>query len=265
VEYFRPSGFCLDPCKGLGAFYDALPRPKDWCEITEGRDFLAYQPTQKVDWIITNPPWAAAEYRPIVRRCFELADDVVLLVRLHNGLETTARHADYLENGHRLKEIVVLPWDGSGFPPEGLTLAAMHWQRSWDGDCKWTYWSELAPEPAPTTTDPSTDNGCRLITGDSALKLKELAGDSIDLTVTSPAYDGLRTYGITRPEVLSQLPIHNRPRPANRVFNYWFDFETIAQELYRVTKPGGVVVWVVADQTRDYSESRYELPAGAFL
>lgn len=51
------------------------------------------------------------------------------------------------------------------------------------------------------------------------------------------------------------MPIHNRPRPANRAFNYYFDFETIARELYRITKPGGVVVWVVADQTRDYSES----------
>jgi DNA modification methylase len=73
---------------------------------------------------------------------------------------------------------------------------------------------------------------CDLITGDSAAKLKEFPADSIDLTVTSPPYDGLRTYN-----------------------GYSFDFETIARELYRVTKPGGVVVWVVADQTRDGSES----------
>jgi DNA modification methylase len=91
--------------------------------------------------------------------------------------------------------------------------------------------------------------------GDSALKLKELAADSIDLTVTSPPYDGLRTYGAARPEVLSQEHIHNRPRPAKRAFNYCFDFETIARELWRVTKPGGVVVWVVGDQTRDFTES----------
>lgn len=54
----------------------------------------------------------------------------------------------------------------------------------------------------------------------------------IDLTVTSPPYDGLRTYN-----------------------GYSFPFEDIAKELYRVTKHGGVVVWVVADQTKKGSES----------
>lgn len=54
----------------------------------------------------------------------------------------------------------------------------------------------------------------------------------IDLTVTSPPYDGLRTYN-----------------------GYSFDFETIAKELYRVTKNGGVVVWVVNDSTKNGSES----------
>ena len=73
--------------------------------------------------------------------------------------------------------------------------------------------------------------------------------------MTSPPYDGLRTYGIVKPEAINHTVIHNRQRPAERAFNYIFDFETIARELYRVTKPGGVVVWIVADQTRDGSES----------
>ncbi len=54
----------------------------------------------------------------------------------------------------------------------------------------------------------------------------------IDLTVTSPPYDNLRTYN-----------------------GYSFDFEGIANELYRVTKPGGVVVWVVGDATVKGSET----------
>ena len=34
--------FVLDPCRGDGAFYDQYPNycQKEWCEITEGRDFL---------------------------------------------------------------------------------------------------------------------------------------------------------------------------------------------------------------------------------
>ena len=54
----------------------------------------------------------------------------------------------------------------------------------------------------------------------------------IDLTVTSPPYDNLRDYN-----------------------GYSFDFESIAKELYRVTKDGGVVVWVVGDATIKGSET----------
>ena len=54
----------------------------------------------------------------------------------------------------------------------------------------------------------------------------------IDLTVTSPPYDNLRTYN-----------------------GYCFDFENVAKELFRVTKKGGIVVWVVGDATIKGSET----------
>jgi site-specific DNA-methyltransferase (adenine-specific) len=54
----------------------------------------------------------------------------------------------------------------------------------------------------------------------------------IDLTITSPPYDGLRTYN-----------------------GYSFPFEDIAKELFRVTKQGGIVVWVVNDSTKNGCES----------
>jgi len=68
--------------------------------------------------------------------------------------------------------------------------------------------------------------------GDSAVLLKQIDDNSIDLTVTSPPYDNLRDYK-----------------------GYSFDFETIAKELYRVTKEGGIVVWIIGDSTVDGSES----------
>ena len=53
--------------------------------------------------------------------------------------------------------------------------------------------------------------------------LRKLDDNSIDLVVTSPPYDNLRTYK-----------------------GYSFDFENIAKELYRCVKVGGgVIVWVV--------------------
>lgn len=57
--------------------------------------------------------------------------------------------------------------------------------------------------------------------------MKTMDENSIDLTVTSPPYDELRTYK-----------------------GYSFDFENIAKQLFRVTKIGGVVVWVVGDKIK---------------
>ena len=62
--------------------------------------------------------------------------------------------------------------------------------------------------------------------------MSKMPNDFIDLTVTSPPYDNLRTYN-----------------------GYSFDFESIAKELYRVTKQGGVVIWVVGDSTIKGSET----------
>ena len=72
----------------------------------------------------------------------------------------------------------------------------------------------------------------KLIQGECLEVMKTLPDSSIDLTVTSPPYDNLRTYN-----------------------GYVFDFEGIAKELYRVTKTGGVVVWVVGDATIKGSET----------
>lgn len=62
--------------------------------------------------------------------------------------------------------------------------------------------------------------------------MAKMPNNFIDLTVTSPPYDNLRTYN-----------------------GFHFDFESIANELFRVTKPGGVVVWIVNDGTINGSES----------
>ena len=61
--------------------------------------------------------------------------------------------------------------------------------------------------------------------GDCIDLLRQIADKTIDLTVTSPPYDNLRNY-----------------------HGYSFNCEQIANELYRVTKDGGVVVWVVGDK-----------------
>ena len=67
--------------------------------------------------------------------------------------------------------------------------------------------------------------------------MKLLDDCSVDLTVTSPPYDNLRTYN-------------------GNIEQWSFEkFQGIAKELYRITKDGGVVVWVVGDATINGSET----------
>jgi DNA modification methylase len=72
----------------------------------------------------------------------------------------------------------------------------------------------------------------RIICGDNCEVMRTMPSESIDLVVTSPPYDNLRTYG-----------------------GHPWDFEGVAQELWRLIKPGGVVVWVVNDATVNGSET----------
>jgi DNA modification methylase len=76
-----------------------------------------------------------------------------------------------------------------------------------------------------------------LLHGDCLDLLPTLEAGSIDLTVTSPPYDNLRTY--------------------NGSLTDWTQakWQGVIAELYRVTKQGGVVVWVVGDATINGSET----------
>lgn len=78
---------------------------------------------------------------------------------------------------------------------------------------------------------------CKLMLGDCLERMGEIADGAIDLTVTSPPYDNLRTY--------------------NGTLNDWTPekWQAILRELFRVTKQGGVVVWVVGDATIKGSET----------
>lgn len=73
--------------------------------------------------------------------------------------------------------------------------------------------------------------------GDNRVILKEIPDNCIDLVVTSPPYDNLRTYDNT-------MDCWG-----------WDDFIVVANELKRALKPGGVIIWVVGDATMNGSET----------
>jgi len=72
----------------------------------------------------------------------------------------------------------------------------------------------------------------KIICGDCVNVMKKIPDNSIDLVVTSPPYDNLRNYK-----------------------GYSFNFEIIAQQLFRIIKQGGIVVWVVGDKIKKGNKS----------
>ena len=77
----------------------------------------------------------------------------------------------------------------------------------------------------------------KLINDNALVALDNLEGNSVDLTVTSPPYDNLRTY--------------------NGNNDQWGEsvWKSVIKKLYTVTKEGGVVVWIVGDATIKGSET----------
>lgn len=76
----------------------------------------------------------------------------------------------------------------------------------------------------------------QLYCGDCLERMKEIEDGSVDLTVTSPPYDNLRTY------------------EGSLQWNEGI-WKQVLEQLYRVTKDNGVVVWVVGDATIKGSET----------
>jgi len=79
--------------------------------------------------------------------------------------------------------------------------------------------------------------------GNSVDVMSEFPPECVDLTITSPPYDNLRTYnGKIKDEVVYEQ-------------GFSFPFVEMARQLYRITKQGGVVVWVVNDQVKNGGET----------
>jgi len=76
-----------------------------------------------------------------------------------------------------------------------------------------------------------------LMQGNCLERMKEIPTRSVDMVLTSPPYDNLRDYG--------------------KDFTGWGPhiWKPVLENTYRVLKPGGVCVWVVADATIKGSET----------
>lgn len=131
IDFLNPSGKCLDPCRGDGAFHKFMPEGSEYCELAEGTDFLLY--SGKVDWVIGNPPYSV--FKDFLQKGFEIADNVSYLVPTNKIFQRQVI-MEMINKYGGIKSMIVY---GSGSLidfPFGFSVGNFHFQRNYTGGCK---------------------------------------------------------------------------------------------------------------------------------
>lgn len=116
-----PGATFLEPCRGPGAIYNRIEcRQRLYCELSEGIDYLTWQPSCRTDLIVTNPPFTLA--LEFLQKSLSEAHTVIYLLRL-NFLGSQARRPFWQANQPShvlvLAERPVFAWFCKG--PKGKT------------------------------------------------------------------------------------------------------------------------------------------------
>lgn len=139
VQHFksRIKGSVYEPFAGKGAFLRAFAKngvkKVSSTEIDDGTDFFEVQ--SKVDWIITSPPFS--QMREVLTHCYELADNVVLLVPVVHLLGLRARVEDMMDSADFYLAEVVRCDHPKTWPPSGFQVAICYLKRG-KGTTKWS-------------------------------------------------------------------------------------------------------------------------------
>ena len=135
IDYYKPKGKILEPCKGTGAFYRHLPKGSQYCEISEGINFFEF--TDKVDWIITNPPFS--KLTAFMQHSFKLANNIVFLINVA-ALFSTYRIKIIEDCKCRIKEIRFVKQPDT-FPQTGRIPGAVYFKKNYTGNIKVSFTS----------------------------------------------------------------------------------------------------------------------------
>lgn len=131
IRWLKPTGICLDPCRGDSAFYKHLPEGREFCEIRDGKDFFDYN--KKCDWIIGNPPYSIFE--TFLQHSFAIADNVAFLVPTNKVFQRQII-MDRINNWGGVKGILIY---GSGQLldfPFGFSVGLFHFKKDYKGETK---------------------------------------------------------------------------------------------------------------------------------
>lgn len=127
VERYKPIGRVLDPCAGNHAFSQHIPDCL-WCEIARGRDFFGW--SEKVDWIIGNPPYSILN--TWLEHSFTLANDIVYLLPIAKVFSSRHRLSVIDDYGGMVE--IWAPWTGRAVGFDfGWACGAVHFQKGYKG------------------------------------------------------------------------------------------------------------------------------------
>ena len=135
----------LEPCRGTGSFVSAIENYGylfelggciDWCELTDGVDFLEKDfGDKKYDHIITNPPFS--KFRSFLKKSMNLADNIVFLCTINHIFGLRARLRDIKGAGFFIRECLLCDTPKS-WPSSGFQVGAVYLSKH-AGDCKISY------------------------------------------------------------------------------------------------------------------------------
>lgn len=127
----KPGDWILDPAKGEGAFFNNFPNrnTRSYCEIDEGLDFFEWPEQNKVDWIITNPPYGI--FDAFLEKAFEVSDNVVFLCPLSKIVSSMGRVRQYASYGG-VPKMLILSASKCGFP-FGFPAVAVWFKKGFQG------------------------------------------------------------------------------------------------------------------------------------
>jgi hypothetical protein len=141
VEFFKPSGRILEPCKGDGVFLKYLPGA-EWCEIGEGKDFFEWD--TPVDWVVGNPPFK--QFDKFLSHSFAISDNIVYLIPADKPFNSLRRAKMVAEKGKVAHMRFYVDGPHMGMPEIHRPMAAFHFEKDYTGPM----YSSMAALPSNT-------------------------------------------------------------------------------------------------------------------
>lgn len=135
VEFFRPEGRILEPCKGNGVFLKFLPRHAEWCEISEGKDFFTW--SNPVDWIIGNPPYKV--FSEWMYHSMTIGRKIAYLIPCNKPFNSW-KILNVLQAWGSVKHMRVYGPGAKLDFPIGFAIGALHFQKDYHGPMDISYY-----------------------------------------------------------------------------------------------------------------------------